>query len=185
MAEHGLCSAKNRSGGEVMEVLNKIERMITLCCCLFLASVFCLVVLLRYVFETDLFAYEEWVLTVAFLLYFTGGALASKTNSHIKADIMLEYIHSERSKTIYSGVILLVEALIVGLVAWFAAKMFLNEFVRWPNIPTSPVYKIPLAVPRFFIVAGFILMALHSLLNGLQLIRAGRDMPINKPTEVI
>lgn len=166
-----------------MEILNKIERMIVLCCCLFLASVFCLVVLLRYVFETDLFAYEEWVLTVAFLLYFVGGALASKTNSHIKADILLEYIRSERSKKIYSGVILLIEAFIVGLVAWFAAKMFLNEFARWPNIPTSPVYRIPLAVPRFFIVAGFILMTLHALLNGFHLIRVGRNMPTKNPAE--
>lgn len=166
-----------------MEILDKVERAIVLCCCLFLASVFCLVVLLRYVFETDLFAYEEWVLTVAFLLYFVGGALASKTNSHIKADILLEYIHSERSKKIYSGVILLIEALIVGLVAWFAAKMFLNEFARWPNIPTSPVYKIPLAVPRFFIVLGFILMTLHALINGLRLISIGRSMPPENPTE--
>ncbi len=164
-----------------MNILYWIERTITLCCCLVLAGVFCLVVLMRYVFETDLFAYEEWVLTIAFLLYFTGGALASKTNSHIKADIMLEFIRSERAKAIYSGVILFIEAFIMALIAWYAAKMFLHEFARWPNIPTSPVYKIPLAVPRFFIVAGFALMALHALLNGIQNIRLGRNMLTDKP----
>jgi TRAP-type C4-dicarboxylate transport system permease small subunit len=147
--------------------------------------VFCLVVLLRYVFETDLFAYEEWVLTVAFLLYFVGGSLASRTNTHIKADIVVELIRSERTKKIYSGVILLIEALIVGMITWYAANMFLHEFARWPNIPTSPVYKIPLAVPRFFIVLGFALMTFHSLVNGLHDIRVGRSMTADSPKETV
>ncbi|WP_166417300.1 TRAP transporter small permease [Cochlodiniinecator piscidefendens] len=159
-----------------MHILGKIERAIAFCCCLFLASVFCLVVLMRYVFETDLFAYEEWVLTVAFLLYFIGGALASRTNTHIKADIFLEYIRTERAKKRYEGIIQLVEAVIVALIAWYASKMFINEFARWPNIPTSPVYKIPLALPRFFIVMGFVLMALHAFVNGVRNLREAREM---------
>jgi TRAP-type C4-dicarboxylate transport system permease small subunit len=154
-----------------MDLLVKLERAIVFTCSLFLASVFLAVVLMRYVFETDLFAYEEWALIVAFLLYFAGGALASKTDSHIKADIILELIRSDRARQIYSGVIQLIEALILAGLTYFAWRMVLNEFARWPNIPTTTVYKIPLAVPRVFIAAGFVLMTLHALLNGLQTLR--------------
>lgn len=156
-----------------MGLLLKLERTIAFCCSIFLASVFVLVVLMRYVFETDLFAYEEWVLVVAFLLYFVGGALASRNNTHIKADIVLEYIRTEHSRKIYSGIIFLIEALIAAVLTWFAAKMVINEFARWPNIPTTSVYKIPLAVPRFFIFAGLALMTLHTSLKGLQELREG------------
>ncbi|KIC22786.1 TRAP transporter small permease [Leisingera sp. ANG-Vp] len=157
-----------------MDLLVKLERAIVFTCSLFLASVFLVVVLMRYVFESDLFAYEEWALIVAFLLYFAGGALASKTDSHIKADIILEMIRTPRGRQVYSGVIQLVEALILAGLTYFAVRMFLNEFARWPNIPATTVYKIPLAVPRFFIAAGFVLMTLHALLNGLQTLRGAR-----------
>ncbi|WP_052265372.1 TRAP transporter small permease [Ruegeria sp. ANG-R] len=154
-----------------MGLLVKIERTIVFTCSLFLASVFFAVVLMRYVFETDLFAYEEWALVIAFLMYFAGGALASKTDSHIKADLISEIIKSEEAKRIYTGILQLVEAAILIGLSYFAIKMFLHEFARWPNIPTSTVYKIPLAVPRFFITAGFILMAFHALVNGIQILR--------------
>lgn len=149
-----------------MDRLVRLEKAIAFTCCLFLAAAFCLIVFLRYVFESDLFAYEEWVLTVAFLLYFVGGALASREDVHIKADIVEEYIRSARAKARYQGCVLLFEAAVGALLTWFALLMFLHEFERWPDIPTTPVYKIPLAVPRFFIFAGLALMTLHAFLNG-------------------
>ena len=155
-----------RAGRPVMDSLVRLEKAIAFTCCLFLAAAFCLIVFLRYVFESDLFAYEEWVLTVAFLLYFVGGALASRGDVHIKADIVEEYIRNPRRKALYHGCVLLFESAVGALLTWFALRMFLHEFERWPDIPTTPVYKIPLAVPRFFIFAGLALMTLHAFLNG-------------------
>ncbi len=160
-----------------MHTLVRLEKVIVFCCSLFLAAAFCLIVLLRYGFDSDLFAYEEWVLTVAFLLYFVGGALASHDDVQIKADIVQEYIKSRRAKSVYLGGVLLFEAAVVAVLTYFALLMFLHEFARWPNIPTTPVYKIPLAVPRFFILVGLGLMALHAFLNGLRQLRAGLGMP--------
>ena len=71
-----------------MDILVRIERALAFASSMFLAGAFCLVVLLRYVFDSDLFAYEEWVLLVAFLLYFVGGALASHDDVHIKGDVI-------------------------------------------------------------------------------------------------
>ena len=160
-----------------MDTLVRLEKAIVFACSLFLAAAFCVIVLLRYGLDADLFAYEEWVLTVAFLLYFIGGALSSHDDVHIKADIIQEYIGSARTRKLYQGGILLLEAAIGVVLTYFALRMFLHEFVRWPNIPTTPVYKIPLAVPRFFILAGFALMTLHASLNAYRYLRSGLDMP--------
>ena len=160
-----------------MDMLVRLEKAIVFVSSLFLAAAFCLIVLLRYGLDADLFAYEEWVLTVAFLLYFFGGALSSHDDVHIKADIVQEYIASARTRTLYQGGILLLEAVIGVVLTYFALRMFLHEFVRWPNIPTTPVYKIPLAVPRFFILAGFALMTLHAFLNAFRYFRTGLAMP--------
>ena len=154
-----------------MAILVWFERYIVFICSLFLTAVFCLVVLLRYGFDSDLFAYEEWVLTVAFLLYFLGSALASHYDVHIKADIVQEYLKSERVKALYQGCMLIFESVIALILTYYAGEMFFNEFARWPDIPTTPVYKIPLAVPRFFIFLGFALMTLHAFLNGLRHVR--------------
>ena len=144
---------------------------------MFIAAVFCVVVLLRYVFDSDLFAYEEWVLVATFLLYFVGGALASHDDVHIKGDVIQEYIGSARTKSLYLGGVLLLEAAIAAALTYFALRMFTNEFARWPNIPATSVYAIPLAVPRFFIFAGLALMTLHTFLNGVRRVRAGLAMP--------
>lgn len=148
-----------------MNLLDKFEKSTVFVCNIVLASIFFCVVLMRYVFETDLFAYEEWVLLLAFLLYFAGGAIASRHDHHIKADIIVELIKNPRHKQIYSIIIQMIEGLILLGITFFAIRMFLNEFQRWPNIPTTTVYKIPLAVPRFFITMGFILMTFHAFRN--------------------
>lgn len=154
-----------------MNLLHKVEKVTVAVCGLILAATFCLVVVLRYLFQADLFAYEEWILPITFLLYFIGGALASRDDVHIKADIVVEYIRSERTKTIYEGVLLLVEAAIAAVLTYFAVKMVLHEFARWPNLPATPVYKIPLAVPRIFILVGLSLMTLHATRNGIRKFR--------------
>ena len=160
-----------------MNGLVRVEKALAIACNAFLAAVFCLVVLFRYVFELDLFAYEEWVMTVAFLLYFVGGALASHDDVHIKGDVVQEYIKRARTKRLYQGWVQLLEAAIAALLTYYALIMFADQFERWPNIPMTPVYKIPLAVPRFFILAGLALMSLHSLLNGIRYLRDGLAMP--------
>ena len=160
-----------------MNLLVRIERALAFASSMFIAGAFCLVVLLRYVFDSDLFAYEEWVLLVAFLLYFVGGALASHDDVHIKGDVIQEYIRSARTRSLYLGGVLLLEAAIAAALTYFAARMFVNEFARWPGIPATPVYGIPLAAPRFFIFAGLALMTLHAFLNGYRKVRAGLAMP--------
>lgn len=149
----------------MLKRIERIERAIIFACSLIIAFTFCLVVLLRYVFHSDLFAYEEWILTVAFLLYFTGGAAATASNAHIKADILLELLRTQRAKNALQCAVMALEAIIGAFLTYYAVLMVMNEFARWPNIPATPVYAIPLAAPRIFILIGFALMTLHAAIH--------------------
>ncbi len=140
----------------------KLEGAIIAFCSMLIATGFSLVVVVRYVFHADLFAYEEIILPTAFVLYFIGAARASYDDTHIKADLVLEAIRNKRSRIAYQTFIFCAEGLITLVFTYFAFKMFVAEFAKYPNIPRTAVYQIPLAVPRFAILVGFALMSLHS-----------------------
>ncbi len=145
-----------------VERISKLEGAIVALCSLFIAVAFSMVVIVRYVFHADLFAYEEIVLPVAFVLYFIGAARASRDDTHIKADLVLEALSTRRSRLAYQIFIFCAEGLIALIFAYLALKMFIGEFAKYPSMAKSTVYQLPLAVPRFFIFLGFLLMGMHS-----------------------
>ena len=51
---------------------------------LLIAATFGAVVVLRYGFETNLFAYEEWILAAAFTMYFIGAAQGSHDSTALQ-----------------------------------------------------------------------------------------------------
>ncbi len=159
----------------IIKRIVQLEHAIIFVCSVTIAFTFCLVVLLRYGFESDLFAYEEWILTIAFLLYFLGGAAATANNAHIRADIVVELIRTERSRNAFQCVVMILETVIGAFLTYYAVLMVQNEFVRWPNIPTSPVYKIPLAVPRIFILVGLALMTVHAAVSAVKYYKSFRE----------
>ena len=55
---------------------------------LIMAFTFLCLVILRYGFQADLFAYEEWLLIICFWLYFMASALGTYENSHVNADLL-------------------------------------------------------------------------------------------------
>ena len=130
-----------------------------------LAIVFFLVVVLRYGFQADLFAYEEWVLAIAFWLYFIGGAQASWEDSHIKADFLSTMLRHPRLRWRFA---LLTNALELGtlivLTCW-GALMVWEDVARYPNWQATVAWNIPLAVPRLGIFVGLFLMSLYSALH--------------------
>ena len=140
----------------------RLEGAIIALCSMMIAIGFSLVVVVRYVFHADLFAYEEIILPTAFALYFIGAARASYDDTHIKADLVLEGIRKKRTRLAYQTFIFCAEGLITLAFTYFALRMFVAEFDKYPSMPRTAVYQIPLAVPRFFILLGFALMSLHS-----------------------
>ena len=63
---------------------------------LIMAATFLCVVILRYGFQADLFAYNEWLLIICFWLFFMGGALGTYEGSHINADLLSYVTDSPR-----------------------------------------------------------------------------------------
>ncbi|MCK5500167.1 MAG: TRAP transporter small permease, partial [Tritonibacter mobilis] len=53
-----------------------------------MALTFGAVVVVRYGFGGDLFAYEEWLLAISIVGFFAGAVLASERKLHINADIL-------------------------------------------------------------------------------------------------
>jgi TRAP-type C4-dicarboxylate transport system permease small subunit len=74
--------------GAVVRRAVAVKLTITAIATLILPVTFLLVVLFRYVFRLDLFAYEEWLLPISFWLYFLASAVGSYQDTQIRADVL-------------------------------------------------------------------------------------------------
>ena len=150
-----------------------LQKILLVAASLVLAFVFFFVVILRYGFEGDLFAYEEWVLVVAFWLYFIGGAQGSFDNTHIKADFMAAMISSARARWLLANLTLALELAALVVMCWWGAVMVLEDVAEYPGWPKTVAWKIPFVVPRFGIFLGFVLMGLYTALHLYVSVRRG------------
>ena len=142
-----------------------IQKILIASCSLLIAVTFGIVVVLRYGFQANLFAYEEWMLVAAFILYFFGAAQGSHDDSHIKADLLKEWIRSENAKRMLSLFVLGLEVVIGATLSWWGWLMVADDLARYPELPATPVYSIPLAVPRGTIFLGFVLMTVYAAMH--------------------
>ena len=154
-------------------ILLTIQKTIVVFCSLLLAFVFFAVVILRYVFQADLFAYEEWVLVAAFWLYFIGGAQGSFEGSHIKADFINAWIGNARAKWILGNVTLAMEVLVGAVLSYWAVLMVLEDVAKYPDWPATVAWKIPFVLPRFGIMLGLFLMTFYTALHLYVAVRRG------------
>jgi len=138
-----------------------------------MASTFFLVVIMRYIFEADLFAYEEWILVIAFWMYFIGGAVGSYENSHIKADFLHTILKTARSKWILVNITLTLEVIICGVLAYWAFLMIQEEVVAYPEWQRTSALQIPFVVPRLSIFVGLVFMTFYTLLHLYSGLRSG------------
>ena len=142
---------------------------------LIMAATFFCVVIVRYGFGTDLFAYNEWLLIVCFWLYFMGGALGTYDGSHINADL-LDYLTNDFRLRRYRKLIVTGIELIVSIaIVYWAVLMIYDEVNYYPNWQVTPALKIPFLIPRISILLGFILMAFYSALHLYVLLKSRPD----------
>lgn len=147
------------------KVLLFCQKTILVFCSLLLAFVFFAVVILRYVFHADLFAYEEWVLVAAFWLYFIGGAQGSLENTHIKADFMNAWIKNRKVKWLLVNFTILMEVLVGIVLSYWGYLMVLEDVAKYPDWPTTVAWKIPFVLPRLGIFVGLVLMTVYTSLH--------------------
>ena len=149
----------------IVRVLVRIKTIIVVVALPILPITFFLVVLFRYVLESDLFAYEEWLLPICFWLYFLGGALGTYDDVHINADLLGAISTSPRFLWLRKIGITIIELIIVLFVVYWAYLMLADEIAAYPGWKTTIALKIPFFIPRLGIFVGFLFMAFYSALS--------------------
>ena len=143
---------------------------------LIMAATFFCVVILRYGFGADLFAYEEWLLIVCFWLYFMASAIGTYENSHVNADLLNYLTDNERLRWARSVLVTTVE-LVVGIAAvYWAVLVIRDEIAAYPYWQATIALKIPFIVPRAALFAGFGLMTFYSALRLYVLLKLRREI---------
>ncbi|MES0879205.1 TRAP transporter small permease [Roseibium sp. SCP14] len=148
-----------------VRILLRIQKIILFLCSMLLAISFFLVVVLRYIFEADLFAYEEWVLAISFWLYFIGGAQGSYEGTHIKADFVNAWVGSIRVKWLIANTALLLEIAVGIVLSYWAYLMVMEDATKYPDWPATVAWKIPFLLPRLGIFLGLVLMTFYTALH--------------------
>lgn len=151
--------------GRIVNFLLETKRYILAISSLIMAFVFFFVVILRYLFEADLFAYEEWVLMIAFWVYFLGGAMGSYENTHVKADFLLSLIDNVRTKWMVVNFTVFVEVLIGLVLTWWGWLMLAEEIDAYPQWQTTTALELPFVIPKLGIFLGFVLMTFYTALH--------------------
>ena len=120
-------------------------------------------------------------MVTAYTLYFVGSAQGSHDDTHIKADLLREWIRSERVKWRLGCLIVGIEILICGVLAYWGYLMVADDLSRYPDLPATPVYSIPLAVPRGVIFLGFVLMTAYSVMHLVRLLASPPGNDATRP----
>ena len=127
-----------------------------------ITSLIVIAAIMRYILGVNFGGSEELVLFAAFWFYFTGSSLAYRDDSHINADMTSLLFKSEKAKK-RMAVVKYAVSMVIAIVATAWAFQFVSwSFELWP---TTPIYKLPLALSRLSIIISFILMSIYVLIH--------------------
>ncbi len=140
----------------------RVMRWIVILSGFLMSFTFFAVVIIRYGFGGDLFAYEEWLLAVCFWGFFAGAVLASERGQHINADILGIVIKNPRLRWWRRFLVLTVELVVTVAILYWGYLMLAEEIGKYPIWKTTPALKIPYFTWRLSIFLGFFFMAIFS-----------------------
>jgi TRAP-type C4-dicarboxylate transport system permease small subunit len=142
-----------------------------------MALTFGAVVVVRYGFGGDLFAYEEWLLAISIVGFFAGAVLASEHQYHINADILGMVIKNPRLAWWRSFVVLTIEVLVTLFLVYACYVSLLDDF-SFPRLRSTTVLRIPFVSWRIAIMVAFALMAMFTGAYLYVHIRRGLGLPL-------
>lgn len=155
------------------KLLRSFQRLLLVTTSVFVVLIMCTAVLLRYVFKADLFGIEEIVVIAAFWLYFMGSSYGVYERTHVKADIVPQFM-SPRGKAILNLVVQFIIAALCLLFTYWAVDM-VQYSLTW--MPRTTGLRIPVLVSQSSIFFGYVLMSFYSVfyfLDDLLEVLAGR-----------
>lgn len=116
----------------------------------------------RYFFSYDLYGIEEFLMVVAFWLYFIGAAYGSYEKSHIEADFVQSIFGDRPFTRVLGHVRDVIELVVLVVLTYWSWLLITFAYVR---SSVTPGWRIPLLVPQSAILVGFILMTLHASIH--------------------
>jgi TRAP-type C4-dicarboxylate transport system permease small subunit len=163
----------------------KIMNFIITASGIIMSLTFFFVVIFRYGFGADLFAYEEWLMTIAFWLFFMASAVATHDKVHVNADILGTLIHSPKLIWLRAILVQAIELIIVITVTYWGFLMCQEELNTYPNWQSTIALKIPFMVPRVGIFLGFFMMSVYTALHLYLLLRNGPEIAHESSSEAL
>lgn len=124
-------------------------------------------VVCRYILHISLYGMEEIIVLMAYWLYFIGGAYATATDGHIKADLVSVFVSSDRAKYVVRFIAKVVELIVTIAFCRWAFRYFLyTGIAKWPTTAGLHIPHIFMMIPIFI---GYGLMAFLSVFQATEL----------------
>ncbi len=139
-------------------ILVKLQRIVLVVSSIFVVLIMCAVVLLRYVFKSDLFGIEEIVVIAAFWLYLIGSSYGVYEKSHVTADIIPQLL-SPRVQKVLTLVIHITMFALCIIFSWWAVDM-VGYSIR--EMPRTTGLRIPIFISQSSVLVGYLLMTFYS-----------------------
>ncbi|KZL04597.1 Tripartite ATP-independent periplasmic transporter, DctQ component [Pseudovibrio axinellae] len=149
-----------------------------------MALTFFMVVIVRYGFSGNLFAYEEWLMMISFWMFFMAAAVASARKEHVNADVLGFLISNPRIIWWRELVVEIIEITVLSVVTYWGFLMLQEEIASYPMWQTTVGLKIPFFVPRLGIFLGFFFMTIFAVLHFYLLLRNGPKWPEREAREI-
>ena len=149
----------------LVRVLLRLQTIYVCFGCLVMAFTFLFVVVFRYGFNADLFAYEEWLLIICFWLYFMAAAIGTWENAHVNADLLNFVILDPAKRKLRALIVTGIELFVTIMLFYWSILMMIDELGDYPRFQTTIALQIPFFVPRAAAFFGFGLMAFYSALR--------------------
>ncbi len=136
-------------------------------------------VVIRYLLEKNTGGMEELIVIVAIWIYFMGGTYGSYENSHITADFLSIFVHSERGHRIITVVRNCISVLILFGASYCAMELLLYSI---ENPSATSILKIPMIVVYLPVFLGIFLMTFYTIVHCVESIRvlAGKAGAVGK-----
>lgn len=163
----------NGRGAVLLRAIRSAMNFIIILAGCIMALTFFFVVILRYGFDADLFAYEEWLMVIAFWMFFMASAVATHNHVHINADILGIFIKSSKVAWLRTIAVQTIELVVLIYLTYLGYIMIAEEFAAYPMWQTSIALKIPFMVPRLGIALGFLMMTVYTALYLYVLLKEG------------
>ena len=152
-------SSTKRMGNYALLIIAKIESWAMGIGLVFITSIMCLEVAVRYIFEESVRGFEELAIFAMMATIFIGAAYSTRTKTHIRIDVLHLFIKDElMAKKIRWGLNLLNCLLSMVFLFWICQVLFRGAYI------VSPELRIPLRVPQAVIACGALLMIFYFLL---------------------